>query len=91
MQLAVLINYVVVFLSGYALGVITTPLLAMIGRMANENIQKPEDLQKLKLILGVIILVLLIIIHAFVRELPVWYLAFPAFLMGLDFEKFTKK
>ena len=91
MPLATILNYLIVFICGYALGVITTPLFVWVRDMANDKIKTSDDMKKLQLILGVIIFVFLTLINAFVKEVPIWYMAFPAFLIGLDPTKFIKK
>ena len=46
------------------------------------------QLNRMRLIIGALLLVLIILIHAFAKELPIWVFAIPSFLFGLDFTKF---
>lgn len=44
-----------------------------------------------KLITGFVSFMFLLFINAYVKELPVWYLVAPAFLLGINPEHFIKK
>ena len=46
------------------------------------------QLDRMRLIVGALLLVFIIAIHAFAKELPIWVFAIPSFLFGLDLTKF---
>lgn len=48
------------------------------------------DISKLevyRLFIGAVLFVFLIIIHVFFKEIPIWLIAIPGFLMGIDFKE----
>ena len=42
------------------------------------------EFKRLQLILGFALIIFMIIVHTTVKEIPVWVMAIPGFLMGFD-------
>lgn len=59
--------------------------------MADEK--REFEYKRLSLITGAVLLVILILVHVLIAPIPVWVLALPGFLMGIDPREFlnTKK
>lgn len=42
------------------------------------------EFRRLQLIFGFVLIIFMVLIHAFVKELPVWLMMIPGLLMGVD-------
>ena len=59
----------------------------------NDRSREPKPPDKLtwaKFIAGIMMVVFMVLIHAYVKELPLWLFSIPAFLMGFDPTRFFK-
>jgi hypothetical protein len=55
----------------------------------SENKNKKKEItdyefRRLQLIFGFVLIIFMVLIHAFVKELPVWLMMIPGLLMGVD-------
>lgn len=57
--------------------------------------QKSDDfenrLKLYKVFIGTLLFLVLVAINAFIKELPIWYMVAPAFLLGINPEHLTRK
>ena len=59
--------------------------------MTDERRERIRDFNKLKLVLGIAILIFFASVHFFVKPVEIWLWTFPAFLIGISPDLFIKK